>query len=49
MLPWTYLGLPNQIVIGPRGLEKNEVEVKKRGEDAKSAMSPDEVINRFTS
>ena len=43
------LGLPNQIVIGPRGLEKNEVEVKKRGEDTKSAMSPDEVINRFTS
>ncbi len=43
------IGIPNQIVIGPRGIEKNEVEVKRRGEAEKTSMSPDEVINKFIS
>ncbi len=43
------IGIPNQIVVGPRGIEKNEVEVKRRGEAEKFTMSPDEAINKFTS
>lgn len=43
------IGIPNQIVIGPRGLEKGEVEVKRRGEEGRDSISPDEAINRFAS
>lgn len=42
------IGLPYQIVIGPRGVKNNEVEVKRRGEDAKETMTPEAAINRFT-
>jgi len=41
------IGIPNQVVIGPRGLEKGEVEVKRRGADDRDTLSPDEAINRF--
>jgi len=43
------IGLPHQIVIGPRGVKNNEVELKRRGEDAKEIMTPEAAINRFTS
>ena len=43
------IGLPHQIVIGPRGLEKGEVEVKSRIDDNREMLSPDAAINRFTS
>ena len=43
------IGIPNQIVIGPRGIANNEVEVKRRGNPEKTTMSPDEAINQFTS
>lgn len=43
------IGIPNQIVVGPRGIEKNEVEVKRRGDSEKITMSPDEAITKFTS
>ena len=42
------IGVPNQIVVGPRGLEKGEVEVKRRGQEGRDNLSPDEAINRFT-
>jgi len=42
------IGLPHQIVIGPRGVKNNEVEVKRRGEDEKETMTPEAAINRFT-
>ena len=42
------IGIPNQIVVGPRGVEKNEVEVKRRGDAEKITLSPDEAINKFT-
>lgn len=42
------IGIPNQIVIGPRGIEKNEVEVKRRGSPEKITMSQDEALNKFT-
>ena len=41
------IGLPWQIVIGPRGLEKDEIEVKNRASGEKVAMSMDAVLNRF--
>ncbi len=43
------IGLPYQIVIGPRGLENGEVEVKSRADDTREMLSPDAAINRFTS
>ena len=43
------IGIPNQIVIGPRGIANNEVEVKHRGNPEKTTMSPEEAINKFTS
>ena len=43
------IGIPNQIVIGPRGIANNEVEVKRRGNPEKTTMSPDEAINKFSS
>lgn len=43
------IGIPNQIVIGPRGIANDEVEVKRRGNPEKTTMSPDEAINKFTS
>ncbi|HEY1838134.1 MAG: proline--tRNA ligase [Rhizomicrobium sp.] len=42
------IGLPWQLVIGPRGLEKGVVEVKNRASGAKEEMSPDAVLNKFT-
>ncbi len=43
------IGIPNQVVIGPRGIANNEVEVKRRGNPEKTTMSLDEAINKFTS
>jgi prolyl-tRNA synthetase len=41
------IGIPWQVVIGPRGLEKGVAEVKNRATGAKEEMSMDAVINRF--
>jgi prolyl-tRNA synthetase len=41
------IGLPWQLVIGPRGLEKGMVEVKNRATGAKEELSMDAVLNRF--
>jgi prolyl-tRNA synthetase len=43
------IGLPWQIVVGPRGLEKGLVEVKNRKTGAKEEMSVDAVVKRFAS
>ena len=42
------IGIPWQVVIGPRGLEKGMVEVKNRATGAKEEMSMEVVINRLT-
>jgi prolyl-tRNA synthetase len=42
------IGLPTQIVVGPRGLEKGLVEVKSRATGAKEEMSLEAVVNRVT-
>ena len=41
------IGIPYQIVVGPRGLEKGLVEVKARATGAKEEMSADAVVKRF--
>jgi prolyl-tRNA synthetase len=41
------IGIPWQIVIGPRGLEKGMVEVKSRATGAKEEMSVEAVVNKF--
>ena len=41
------IGLPNQLVVGPRGLKAGEVEVKDRRTGEKSMLSPDEAVNRL--
>jgi prolyl-tRNA synthetase len=41
------IGLPWQVVVGPRGLEKGLLEVKNRKTGAKEELSTDEVVNRF--
>ena len=41
------IGVPGQIVIGPRGLEKGLLEVKNRKTGVKEELSADEVVNRF--
>ncbi len=42
------IGIPYQIVVGPRGLENGTVEVKTRATGAKEEMSLESAINRFT-
>ena len=42
------IGVPWQIVIGPRGIANNEVEIKCRADGNKEMMSPDAAINRFS-
>ncbi len=42
------IGVPHQVVIGPKGLAEGKVEVKNRRTGAKESLSLDEVINRFT-
>ncbi|MDE2134969.1 MAG: proline--tRNA ligase [Alphaproteobacteria bacterium] len=41
------IGLPWQVVVGPRGLEKGLVEVKNRKTGAKEELSAEAVVNRF--
>jgi prolyl-tRNA synthetase len=41
------IGLPWQLVVGPRGLEKNEVELKQRAGGAREAMSPEAAVNKL--
>jgi prolyl-tRNA synthetase len=42
------IGIPYQIVVGPRGLENGTVEVKTRSSGAKEELTLDAAINRFT-
>ncbi|MGA7712218.1 MAG: proline--tRNA ligase [Rhizomicrobium sp.] len=41
------IGLPWQIVVGPRGLEKGLIEIKNRATGVKEELSADAVLNRF--
>ncbi len=41
------IGIPHQLVIGPRGLEKGMAEIKNRMTGAKEELSLNEVVNRY--
>ena len=41
------IGIPWQILIGPRGLAEGKVEIKRRSDGSREFMSLDEAINRF--
>ena len=42
------IGIPYQLVVGPRGLEKGMVEVKVRATGAREELSVADALNRFT-
>jgi prolyl-tRNA synthetase len=42
------IGIPWQVMIGPRGLAEGKVEIKRRSDGSREFMSLDEAINRFT-
>ena len=41
------IGLPKQLIIGPRGLKNGEVELKDRRTGEKSAATLDDAVNRL--
>jgi prolyl-tRNA synthetase len=41
------IGIPHQVIVGPRGLEKGVVEVKTRRTGAREELSIDAAVNRF--
>jgi prolyl-tRNA synthetase len=41
------IGIPYQLVVGPRGLEKGMVEVKLRATGAREELSLGSALNRF--
>jgi prolyl-tRNA synthetase len=42
------IGIPWQVLIGPKGLAEGKVEIKKRADGSREFMSLDEALNRFT-
>ena len=43
------IGLPWQVLVGPRGLAEGKVEVKRRSDGSRELMSPADAIERLTS
>jgi prolyl-tRNA synthetase len=41
------IGLPWQLIVGPRGLEQGEVEIKRRVSGERETMTPDAAVNRI--
>lgn len=42
------IGLPWQLIVGPKGLKQGEVEIKHRASGERETLSPDEALNRLT-
>ncbi len=42
------IGLPWQVIVGPKGLERGEVELKRRATGEREAMSLEAAVNRMT-
>ncbi len=43
------IGLPWQVLVGPKGLAEGKVEVKRRSDGSRELLSPDEAMRRLTS
>jgi prolyl-tRNA synthetase len=41
------IGIPWQVVVGPKGLAAGQFEVKHRADGTREMLSPDEVLNRL--
>ncbi len=41
------IGLPWQLIVGPKGLERNEVEIKRRVDGSRLTLSPDAAVERL--
>jgi prolyl-tRNA synthetase len=41
------IGLPWQLIVGPKGLERGEVELKRRADGSRETMSADAAVNRL--
>jgi prolyl-tRNA synthetase len=41
------IGLPWQLIVGPKGLQKGEVEIKRRATGAREALTPDAALSRL--
>jgi prolyl-tRNA synthetase len=41
------IGLPWQVIVGPKGLEKGEIEVKRRATGQRETMSLEVAVNRM--
>ena len=42
------IGIPWQILVGPKGLAEGKVEVKKRADGSRELMPPDDAVVRLT-
>ncbi len=42
------IGLPWQLIVGPKGLKQGEVEIKHRASGERETLSPEEALNRLT-
>jgi prolyl-tRNA synthetase len=42
------IGIPWQILVGPRGLAEGKVEVKRRSDGQRELMTPDDAVARLT-
>ena len=41
------IGLPWQVIVGPKGLERGEIEIKRRATGAREAVGMDGVVKRI--
>ncbi len=41
------IGLPWQVIVGPKGLEKGEIEIKRRATGARDTVGLDGVVSRI--
>jgi prolyl-tRNA synthetase len=41
------IGLPYQLIVGPKGLKSNEIEIKDRKSGERAALSPDAALARL--
>ncbi len=42
------IGLPWQVVVGPRGVKQGVVELKRRADGERTELSPDALLERLT-
>ena len=41
------IGLPFQLIVGPKGLKRGEVELKERQTDARAQLAPESALRRL--